>query len=319
MIRSAVFSLLLVCLTTIVYSVYYVVRRLLVRPRPPFPTELTYETPTKKDLPLPSLDDAPELDLTIVVPAFNERERLRLMLDEALEHLQSDKTTVKGWEILLVDDGSTDGTADVALCWGRERGLLDGRLRVCRLGENRGKGGAVTHGMQRGRGRYIGFADADGATRFSDIDVLVTGLRAIEVDGHGLAGGSRAHMVKTEAVVQRSLLRNALMYGFHTFISILGVRHIKDTQCGFKLLTRKSSRLIFPQMHIERWAFDVEIWLLAHWLNVPSIELPVNWHEVGGSKINLVNDSINMAKDLLLMRTGYTLGLWQIKGALVAF
>lgn len=241
------------------------------------------------------------------------------MLDEALEHLQ--RRHRDDWEVLLVDDGSKDETAEVAIQWAKDKvdqSLFSppDRLRVCRLEQNRGKGGAVTHGVRHVRGKYVCFADADGATRFSDIDSLFDALQKLETpDGHGLAGGSRAHMVSTDAVVKRSVLRNALMHGFHTFISVLGVRHIKDTQCGFKLFTRQTCRAIFPQMHIERYAFDVEIWLLASWLGIPVAEVPVTWHEVGGSQMNLVRDSLNMAWDLVLMRCGYTLGFWTITQA----
>ena len=267
---------------------------------------------------LPSLeDDKPTLHVSIVVPAYNETRRIGIMLDEALEHLN--RRYKDDWEIVIVDDGSRDATADEALRWAmskvQEGQLADpDRLRVIRLVRNRGKGGAVTHGIRHVRGRYVCFADADGATRFSDIDNLFAALSEIERDdGHGLAGGSRAHMVRTDAVVKRSAVRNALMHGFHTFISVLGVRHIKDTQCGFKLFTRQTCAAIFPHVHIERYAFDVEVWLLASWLEIPVVEVPVTWHEVGGSQMNLVKDSLNMAWDLVLMRCGYTLGFWQVQ------
>ncbi len=164
--------------------------------------------------------------------------------------------------------------------------------------------------MQHIRGKYAIFVDADGASKFADLGLLFSEMQKIERDGLGIASGSRAHMVFTDAVVKRSPLRNLLMHAFHTFIRVLGVRHIKDTQCGFKLFSRKACEYIFPNMHIEKYAFDVEVFLLAHYLRIPVVEVPVTWHEVDGSKMNLVADSLNMAWDLVLMRFGYTSGLW---------
>jgi dolichyl-phosphate beta-glucosyltransferase len=134
--------------------------------------------------------------------------------------------------------------------------------------------------MQHVRGRYVIFVDADGATRFEDLQVLEKELKAVERDGLGVAVGSRAHMVHSAAVVQRSFIRNFTMYGFHAFLHFIGVRSIKDTQCGFKLFTRRACELIFPSMHVERWAFDVECLYLAERQRIPMVEVPVTWHEV---------------------------------------
>lgn len=301
-------------------SVLFLLYRVSHQPRPILASEKTYETIDKSgqivaQRRLPSLSDDAEVYLSVVIPAFNEIQRMHVMLQEALDYLQG--TFEKTWEILIVDDGSTDGTTTVALEWARKHresgNLSEGQFRVCTLEVNRGKGGAVTHGMLHHRGEYAIFADADGASRFEDIKVLFDAMKYVEVDGLGIAGGSRAHMVSTDAVVKRSPLRNLLMHGFHTFIRLLGVSHIKDTQCGFKLFSRAACRSIFPVVHIERYAFDVEIYLLAEMLEIPVQEVPITWHEVDGSKMNLVKDSLNMAWDLILMRVGYTTGMWSLE------
>lgn len=177
-----------------------------------------------------------ELFISVVVPAYNEEERLGGMLEEAVSYLQDEyggahegekgSGKAKGWEILIVSDGSADKTVDKALEFAKEHQLSQhpvpvpgprtpkpthsthiphGSIRVITLEQNRGKGGAVTHGMRHVRGQYIVFADADGASRFGDLGKLVEGCKAVEDKlGRGVAIGSRAHLVGSEAVVKVS-------------------------------------------------------------------------------------------------------------------
>ena len=303
------------------FSFFFILFRVAHKPRQILPSEKLYETVDSQgkiitDLALPSLEDDAEVFLSVVIPAYNEVERMPAMLAETILVL-NEQFNKQGWEVLIVDDGSKDRTTSEALMFMKqallEGKISEGQLRVCTLEINRGKGGAVTHGMQHHRGHYAIFADADGASRFSDVSLLLEAVGQIEKAGLAVAGGSRAHMVSTDAVVKRSPLRNLLMHGFHTFIRLLGVSHIKDTQCGFKLFSRAACKKIFPAMHIERYAFDVEIFLIAEMMGIPVSEVPITWHEVDGSKMNLVKDSLNMAWDLVLMRVGYTLGLWTLE------
>ena len=174
--------------------------------------------------------------MSLVVPAFNEEERLGVMLAEATEFLQREygsqtpsiqangnrakrqsgkheisnghvsprTTSCRGWEVLVVSDGSTDRTIDTALDFAQNLGgNAASCIRVVQLHENRGKGGAVTHGMRHVRGQYAVFADADGASRFSDLGKLVEASKKIEdAQGRAVAVGSRAHLVGSEAVVK---------------------------------------------------------------------------------------------------------------------
>ncbi|WFD35919.1 dolichyl-phosphate beta-glucosyltransferase [Malassezia cuniculi] len=270
---------------------------------------------------LPNITDDPSVQLTVVVPAYNEARRLPGMLDETLAWLEQQRkegkplstsasgpqeltTPLKSYEILVVDDGSADDTSKVALeCAKRHKLAAGAEVRVTSLQRNRGKGAAVRHGVLHSRGAFILFADADGATRFSDLRMLANEMaRVITPAGHGVVVGSRAHLVKTDAVVKRSFLRNLLMRCFHIFLSVLmrppsiaallrrmsekmpeninplhwlvphGTRvirrlplqpEVKDTQCGFKFFSRNTARMIFPLAHIDRWIFDVELLLLA--------------------------------------------------------
>ncbi|KAI9244812.1 nucleotide-diphospho-sugar transferase [Phascolomyces articulosus] len=235
------------------------------------------------------------------------------MLTEAIEFLQQKEQRNKKftYEILIVDDGSRDNTIQVALEFAKSHdGNVD--IRVLGLEKNRGKGGAVTQGMLCARGERCLMVDADGATKFADLQKLEAALDKITKDGHGVAVGSRSHLVSTEAVVKRSFVRNFLMRSFHSLVYILGIRGIEDTQCGFKLFTRKSAQLIFPNMHVERWIFDIECLMIAQLQKIPIQEVQVNWHEIDGSKINLMMDSVQMARDLLLIRLNYILGLWTV-------
>ncbi|KAK3638862.1 dolichyl-phosphate beta-glucosyltransferase [Elasticomyces elasticus] len=296
-----------------------------------------------------------EVFMSLVVPAYNEQDRLPGMLEEAVEYLEEQyghhgtksKSSTngslqasgrqgdprRGWEIIIVSDGSRDKTVDIALNFARThyvrpaptpKGPWDrpstpttitpGAIRIVQLEQNRGKGGAVTHGMRHARGQYVVFADADGASQFSDLGKLVTGSeKAKDKLGRAVAVGSRAHMVGTDAVVKRSALRNLLMRAFHLGIWLLTTprtAQIRDTQCGFKLFTRPALPYIIPYMHSEGWIFDVEMLMLAESADIPMVEVPVGWKEVMGSKLNVIKDSIGMAIGLGLLRVCWGLGIY---------
>ncbi|KAF9390246.1 dolichyl-phosphate beta-glucosyltransferase [Podila verticillata] len=263
---------------------------------------------------LPRTDDAKATKtLSVVVPAYNESERLPIMMKETLDFLKAKATKDPSftYEILLIDDGSQDSTVRVALEIAQAEANKD--IRVVSFEKNRGKGGAVIQGMQYTRGKYLLMVDADGATRFSDLDSLLERLEQEKKNGLGVAVGSRAHLVKTDAVVKRSFIRNFLMYSFHKVVYILGIRGIDDTQCGFKLFTRSAAQAIFPNMHVEGWVFDIEALMIAQRLGIPIVEVPVTWQEIDGSKVSLMRDSIQMAIDLLIIRLNYIFGIWTIQ------
>ena len=241
------------------------------------------------------------------------------------------------WEIIIVDDGSKDNTANIATELTQKESA--NRVRLLKLHQNSGKGAAVRKGMLRARGKYVLMADADGATAATEVVNVMDQLKSIETDGLGIAIGSRAHLGDGSGSVQRSALRRFLMWGFHTFISILvgGGGGIKDTQCGFKMFTRQAAREIFSVLHIERWAFDVEIIFLAARKQIPMVvrthytnccnhsfstcvlanvclsalqEVPVQWQEMSGSKVDIIPATIQMARDIIVIRLCYSLGLW---------
>lgn len=168
-------------------------------------------------------------------------------------------------------------------------------------------------GALRSRGEFILMADADGATKAADLATVLSSLRNVMRSGQGIAVGSRAHLqTDSDSTVKRSALRKFLMWGFHTLMAlVLGGSSVKDTQCGFKLFTRATAARIFPCQHIQRWAFDVELLLLAStWGDIPVVEVPVHWEEIDGSKVDIMWDTLQMARDLVLIKACYVFGLW---------
>lgn len=158
-----------------------------------------------------------------------------------------------------MDDCSTDRTVEIVQT--QVQALTTQRIRLLRLEKNHGKGGAVRKGVLRARGALVLFADADNATEIRDLAKLEAALASAKRPGVVVCG-SRAHLEEA-AIAKRHPLRNLLMHGFHLIVSTLCVKSVRDTQCGFKLFDRAAARVVFPPLHIERWAFDVELLYVA--------------------------------------------------------
>lgn len=283
--------------------------------------KIFYNYQKKRYQDFPSLYDDWSVNLSIIVPAYNEEERLPPMLDECLDYLEQLRKSGYTYEIIIVSDGSTDKTVRVA----EQYALKYDNIRILNLVKNRGKGGAVRLGMLSARGSALLFADADGATKFADIEKLNDSLRdTLGFDyltkpdevalSHAVICGSRAHLEKEETA-KRSYFRLFLMHGFHFLVWFLCVRGIRDTQCGFKLLTRESARAIFQALHVERWAFDVEMIYIAKSLNIPTTEIAVNWTEIEGSKIVPFWSWLQMGRDLVLIWLRYRIRAWKIRNS----
>ncbi|EQC26035.1 dolichyl-phosphate beta-glucosyltransferase [Saprolegnia diclina VS20] len=250
--------------------------------------------------------------LSLIVPAFNEEERIEPMLDETIAYLEGRAAADASftYEIIVVDDCSTDKTVAVVEGHIRRHGV--DKLKLLRLESNHGKGGAVRMGVLKASGEIILMADADAATKiddFSKLEALWTTKGKGATSGVVVCG-SRAHL-EGEATAKRHPLRNVLMHGFHWIVATLCVNDIRDTQCGFKLFDRKAAQLLFPPLHIERWGFDVELLYLAHKLRIPCYEVAVRWQEIPGSKLNVIDATFSMLREMLLIPLCYNLGVWR--------
>lgn len=279
-----------------------------------YESEKFFENPDKSEKSkFPSIHDPPSMDLSVIVPAYNEEERLPTMMEEAIEHLEKRQKSNPSfsYEVIIVDDGSKDKTTKTALKYSKMYGT--DKVRVLTLEKNRGKGGAIRLGMFVARGKHLLFADADGASKFSDLEKLEDAMEKTVKKPENLAiiCGSRAHL-EEESIAKRSIFRTFLMYGFHFLVWFLCVKGIKDTQCGFKLLTREAAILTFSNLHVERWAFDVDLLYIAQYLNIPLAEVAIAWQEIEGSKMIPVWSWLQMGRDLLLIRLRYLLGAWKI-------
>ncbi|KAK6929338.1 Glycosyltransferase 2-like [Dillenia turbinata] len=281
-----------------------------------------------KKVPTPHLSDPSEKYISLIIPAFNEEHRLPGALTETMIYLQQRAAKDKSFsfEVIIVDDGSADGTKNVAFDFVRKYTVDN--VRVILLGRNHGKGEAIRRGMLHSRGELLLMLDADGATKVNDLEKLENQIQALSrkeiLSGNAVqrdsgskisdipiaAFGSRAHL-EEKALATRKWYRNFLMKGFHLVVILTAGPGIRDTQCGFKMFTRAAARKLFRNMRLKRWCFDVELVYLSKRFSVPILEISVNWSEIPGSKVNLLSIP-NMLWELALMSIGYRTGMWHI-------
>jgi dolichyl-phosphate beta-glucosyltransferase len=288
-----------------------------------------FEDPNSlKQVPCPHVVDPASKYISLIIPAFNEEHRLPGALEETMIYLQqrASKDPSFSYEVLIIDDGSTDGTKRVAFEFVRKY-TVD-KVRVILLGRNHGKGEAIRKGMLHSRGELLLMLDADGATKITDLEKLENQIRAVaKKDGDSSGSdpsfrisdtpvvvfGSRAHL-EEKALATRKWYRNFLMKGFHLVVLLAAGPGVRDTQCGFKMFTRAAARKLFSNVRLKRWCFDVELVFLCKWFRIPISEISVNWSEIPGSKVNLLSIP-NMVWELLLMSVGYRIGIWRISNS----
>ena len=216
--------------------------------------------------------------ISIVVPAYNEQSRLPETIRRIQEYLAQSEWIFN--EILIVDDGSTDGTARVA----EEFAGDNPNVRVLRNPGNRGKGYSVRHGMLESRGEWRLFTDADLSAPIEEIEKL---WAAMLRDGSQVAIGSRALDRSLIGVHQPGIRESAGRF-FNTVMRAVVGLPIADTQCGFKLFQGAASLQIFPRQTQDRFGFDVEILFIAKKHGYRISEVPVHWNHVEGSKVGML-------------------------------
>lgn len=234
--------------------------------------------------------DALAPELSLIIPAFNEYRRLPVTLMEMVDYLNQHHPS---HEIIVVDDGSSDDTSLAVRRFER----ICPQVRLARLPRNYGKGLAVKFGMLNARGRLAMFADADGAAPIAEIERLFTAIHA----GADVAFGSRA-APSVDTKITTRWYRKYLGRLFNTAVNMIILPDLADTQCGFKMFTAEAARFLFERQRSEGFSFDVELLYIARKAGMKIAEIPINWNNVPGSKVNLVIDSLKMFRDLFVFK-----------------
>ena len=227
---------------------------------------------------------------SVVIPAFNEARRLPRYLAEVVTYFDGRD---EGYEVLIADDGSTDGTQDAVapmVC-------ANGSVRVLRRDRNEGKGSAVRWGMLAARGDYRLFTDADGATPIGEVKRLEAALTG----GAEVVVGSRALPDPSVSVVARP---HRVVAGrvFSLIVRRLVLPDIADSQCGFKAFTAKAAVDLFERLRTPGFAFDVELLFLARASGYRIAEVPVNWTDQPGSKVRVLGNGPRMLWEVATAR-----------------
>lgn len=229
--------------------------------------------------------------LSIVIPAYNEAERLGPTLDRVLSFIVEHP-----WEseIVVVNDGSGDGTAEIVRDYSGKSG---GIIRLVENSGNHGKGYSVRNGVLNSNGDIILFTDADLSAPIEEAEKLITTLD----HGADIAIGSR--WARSELQTRRqSLTRQAMGRVFNGFLRVLLSLDFKDTQCGFKAFRRPAAHALFPLQRIERWGFDPEILFLARRMGFRVEEVPVRWGHDTRTRINPILDGSRMLAEMVRIR-----------------
>ncbi len=227
-----------------------------------------------------------------MIPAYNEENRLPATLDRVVEFLKSRRYSFV--EILVVDDGSTDGTARTV----ENTASAHDCIQLLRNPGNRGKGYTVRHGMLAARGDWVLFSDADLSAPIEELDKLVEAARKHNAS---IAIGSRA-LNRALVAVHQSIFREFAGRLFNLIMRLVTGLPFWDTQCGFKLYGASAAREIFRRQRLEGFSFDVEDLFIARKLGYKIVEVPVRWSHAEGTKVSMTRDSLRMFADLARIR-----------------
>lgn len=242
----------------------------------------------------------PDRSVSIVIPSYNESERIIAYLDLIKDYISSSmKTRIE--EVIIVNDGSKDNTEEVVSNWIESLELQEKeKFSVVGYGQNQGKGFAVREGFLQSSSDFIMYTDADGASPIEEIEKLLLGVSS----GYDVCCGSR--VLKDESVkVKMSFNRRFTGFVFHIILQILGLAELQDTQCGFKLFKKEVAKKLAKEQKCFNFSFDIEYLFLSKKYGYKIKEIPINWNHVKGSKVNVIVDSLKMLYEVLKIRFIY--------------
>lgn len=237
--------------------------------------------------------------LSVVIPAYNEEVRILPTIGAIASYISG---LGFPWELLIADDGSKDSTRTLV------SELEFANLRLLTTPQNGGKGSAVRRGMLAAQGQYVLFADADNSTPIEELDRLLDKLRH---EGYDMAVGSRAALGAD--VANKSILRRTLSGGLRWINRAVLRIQVEDTQCGFKLYTQEAARRLHQAQTVMGFSFDLEILFLAQKLGYRIAEVPVNWIDAPGSKVDTSKEVVRFLKEMARIRMNDLQGAY--KGA----
>lgn len=228
--------------------------------------------------------------LSVVVPAYNEEDRIRPSLERLAEYYGAQEYP---WDVTVVSDGSRDSTNQIV----EEFCASHPKFRLLAYTPNRGKGYAVRKGVLGATGDWILFCDADLATPLEETEKLLEHMH----DGADVAIGSRP-LRESKLEVRQPWFREFLGRCFNKAVQLLAIKGIDDTQCGFKMFTRAAAQDIFSRCKLDGFSFDFEALMVARDLGYRIDEVPIRWSHQEGSKVVLLRDGPRMLRDLVKLR-----------------
>lgn len=234
--------------------------------------------------------DATRPELSVVIPAYNEENKIGVTLRRTDVYLSRSGGS---YEIIVVDDGSTDGTPQLV----RRLSESMPSVRLLSYSPNKGKGYAVKQGVALSRGLYVLMCDADLSTPIEEAGKLLGACR----EDADLAFGSRA-TVESDLLVQRSFIRKVMSRVFNVVVRVVALPDVGDSQCGFKCMKGDTARTLFADQVIDGFAFDVELIMRAKISGLRAVEMPVRWLEADSSSVRPLTDSLAMVRDVIRLR-----------------
>jgi len=258
-----------------------------------------FSTPDAQDREFAQKSGTASPDVSVIIPAYNEEKRLPPTLARIEKYLAARPYSA---EILVVDDGSRDATAEVV----EQLSSRAPRLRLISNGGNRGKGYSVRHGMLEARGNIALFTDADLSAPIEEADKLLAALEHCDV-----AIGSRGldqKLIETHQSGGRELAGKSFNWAVRAMVGV----QFADTQCGFKAFRRERTRILFEQQRIKRFGFDPELLFLARRHGLSVIEVPVRWAHDPGTRVHVLTDGLRMVGDLAVIRWNSLIGRYPV-------